>query len=148
MRRMTLMPGLVVLSMVASGCKPPPPPVAKAPPPPPQPVVMEQVKAEKGVGIKGRSLDGESGIVVTPVKALFGAKEEIAFIQFLSQYRIYNALNDDIPKDFDDLTAKVIDPYMIKLPLLPEGHKYVWDAETQELMVERPAKVVSQPAQP
>ncbi|MEX2026616.1 MAG: hypothetical protein WEH44_04935 [Pirellulaceae bacterium] len=148
MRPITLMPGLVALSMVASGCKPPPPPVAKAPPPPPQPVVMEQVKAEKGVGIKGRSLDGESGIIVTPVKALFGAKEEIAFIQFLSQYRIYNALNDDIPKDFDDLTAKVIDPYMIKLPLLPEGHKYIWNAETQELMVERPAKVVSQPAQP
>jgi hypothetical protein len=138
----------VALSIPAVGCKPPPPPVVKAPPPPPQPIVMEQVKAEKGVGIKGRSLDGESGIIVTPVKALFGAKEEIAFVQFVSQYRIYNALNDDVPKDFDDLTAKVIEPYLIKLPLLPEGHKYVWNPETQELMVERPAKAVPQPAQP
>ena len=138
--RHRVIPVLAVLAALC-GCKPPLPPVAKAPPPPPQPVVMEQVKAEKGVGIKGRSLDGESGIIVTPVKAYFAAKEEIAFTHFLSQYRIYNALTDDVPKDFDDLTEKVLKPYMLKLPLLPEGHKYAWNAETQELMVERPAKV-------
>ncbi len=130
----------ILALLLAAGCKPPPPPVAKAPPPPPLPVEMEQVKAERGVGIKGRSLDGESGIIVTPVKALFGAKEEIAFIQFLSQYRTYNALTDDVPTDFEDLKVKVLDPYSVKLPLLPDGHKYVWNAETQELMVERPKK--------
>ena len=129
-----------------AGCKPPPP-VAKQPAAPPQPVEMEQVKVGVGVGLKGRSLDGESGIIVTPVKAYFAAKEKIAYeIQFLSQYRIYNAATDDVPKDFDDLKAKVLDPYMIKLPELPPGHKYVWNAENQELMVERPKGSGATPA--
>ncbi len=132
--------GILILSSLTLGCKPPPPPVAKAPPAPPQPVVMEQVKAEKGVGLKGRSLDGSSGVIVTPVKALFAAKEEIAFeFSFRHQYDIYRAANE-VPKDFDDLTEKVLKPFLIELPELPPGHKYVWDAANEELMVERPAK--------
>jgi hypothetical protein len=102
---------------------------------------LERVKAGKGVGLKGRSLDEYEGVVVTPVKAYFAAKERIVFeIQFPSQYQIYKAMNDDVPKDFDDLKTKVLDPYQIKLPPLPPGHKYVWNAETEELQVERPKK--------
>lgn len=137
MRRILI--GLLTASLGAAsgGCKPPPPPQAQAAPAP-QPVKMERVKAGVGVGKKGRSLDNERGVIVTPVKALFAAKEKIAYeIQFLGQYRIYRATND-VPKDFDDLTVKVLEPFMIKLPELPAGHKYVWDAETEELQVERP----------
>jgi len=98
------------------------------------------VKAQAGVGAKGRSLDNEQGLLVTPVKAFFAAKERIAFEQaFYGQYRLYRA-TEDAPKDYDELKAKVLDPYMIKLPQLPPGHKYVWDAGTEELQVERPKR--------
>jgi len=99
----------------------------------------ERVKAQAGVGIKGRSLDEYEGVVVTPVKTYFAAKERIVFeVQFPSQYQLYKAMEDKVPKDFDDLKAKVLDPYQIKLPELPMGHRYVWDAATEQLMVERP----------
>lgn len=128
---------ILAAAVLAAGCKPPPAAQAKAPAPP-RPVKMERVKAEKGVAKQGRSLDGERGIIVTPVKALFGAKEDIAFeMSFRHQYDIYR-VTGEVPKDFDDLTEKVLKPFLIKLPELPEGHKYVWDAEAEELMVERP----------
>jgi hypothetical protein len=99
----------------------------------------ERVKAQAGVGIKGRSLDEYEGAVVTPVKALFRTKETITFVmQFQHQYDLYKAMEDRVPKDFDDLKAKVLEPYQIKLPELPMGHKYVWDAAKEELQVERP----------
>ena len=37
------------------------------------------VKAGKGVGLKGRSLDPHEGLYVTPVKAFFAAKERLFF---------------------------------------------------------------------
>lgn len=100
---------------------------------------VERVKAEAGVGRAGRSLDPHEGVIVTPVKAFFAARERIAFVaQFQHQYDIYKAMTGDVPKDFDDLKAKVLDPYQIKLPPLPPEHRYVWDAEKEELQVERP----------
>jgi hypothetical protein len=113
-------------------------PPASSPSPPD--ANTERVKAQAGVGAKGRSLDQYEGIVVTPVKSFFAAKERIAFEQaFQGQYRLYRA-TEDPPKDFADLKAKVLDPYQIKLPPLPPGHKYVWDAGTEELQVERPKR--------
>jgi hypothetical protein len=99
----------------------------------------ERVKAQAGVGAKGRSLDAyQGGLLVTPAKAYFAAKERIAFEQaFYGQYRLYRA-TEDPPKDYADLKTKVLDPYQIKLPQLPQGHKYVWDPEKEELQVERP----------
>ena len=102
---------------------------------------LERLKAGKGVGQKGRSLDQYEGVIVTPVKALFTAKERIFYeIEFKKNYQLYNAMTEDIPKDFDDLKAKVLDPYGLtaKMPKLPPGHKYVWDPTIQELLVERP----------
>jgi len=116
-----------------------PPPTQTSSLPPPEPGT-ERVKAQAGVGAKGRSLDNEQGLLVTPVKAFFAAKERIAFEQaFYGQYRLYRA-TEDAPKDYDELKAKVLDPYMIKLPPLPPGHKYVWDAGSEELQVERPKR--------
>ena len=116
------------------------PPASPSSVPPPD-ANTERVKAQAGVGAKGRSLDEyQGGILVTPVKAFFAAKERVAFEQaFYGQYRLYRA-TEDPPKDYADLKAKVLDPYQIKLPPLPPGHKYVWDAATEELQVERPKR--------
>ena len=58
-------------------------PTAPAPQQPqPEPAAdanTERVKAEKGVGLKGRSLDQYEGLIVTPAKAFFSTKERIAF---------------------------------------------------------------------
>jgi hypothetical protein len=59
-------------------------------------------------------------------------------VQFPSQYKIYKAMDGQTPKDFEALKANVLDPYQIKLPPLPPGHRYVWDPESEELQVERP----------
>jgi len=101
----------------------------------------ERVKAQAGVGIKGRSLDQYEGVVVTPVKAYFAGKERAFFdIEFPGNYRLWRVDQPSAPKDFDDLKAKFLDPLGLTghLPKLPQGHKYVWDAEKEELQVERP----------
>src|SRR6185436_13095730 len=97
-----------------------------APPPPPTadtPTLgdpnVERVKAEKGVGIKGRSLDEYEGVIVTPVKTYFAARERIFFeIEFPGNYSRWRVLADETPKDFDDLKAKFLDPLGLtaKLP--------------------------------
>ena len=115
-----------------------PTPPSAAPPQQPQ---MERVKAEKGVGIKGRSLDQYEGVIVTPAKAYFAARERIFFeIEFKGNYDRWRVLADKPPQDFDELKAQFLDPNGLtgKLPTLPQGHKYVWDAAKEELQVERP----------
>jgi hypothetical protein len=117
-----------------------PQPVQPAPAPPTEPGT-ERVKAQAGVGAKGRSLDQYEGVVVTPVKAYFAGKERAFFdIEFPGNYRIWRVQQDRAPKDFEELKANFLDPMGLtkKLPVLRQGHKYVWDAEKEELQVERP----------
>ena len=80
---------------------------AAAPTQPSQPDPnTERIKAQAGVGIKGRSLDQYEGIVVTPVKAYFAGKERAFFdIEFPGNYRLWR-IENEAPKDFDDLKAK------------------------------------------
>ena len=101
----------------------------------------ETVKAQAGVGIKGRSLDEYEGVVVTPVKTYFRAKERISFeIEFPHALNLYKALEGSVPQNFAELEEKVLRPNNIRLPALPNGHLYDWNAETEELLVVRPAK--------
>jgi hypothetical protein len=102
---------------------------------------LERVKAGKGVGAKGRSLDQYEGVYVTPAKAYFAARERIFFeIEFKANYDRWRVGVDQAPKDFDELKTQFLDPLGLsaKLPRLPEGHKYVWDVATEQLLVERP----------
>jgi len=104
---------------------------------------LERVKAGKGVGLKGRSLDEYEGVYVTSAKAYFAAKERIFFeIEFKANYDRWIILEDKVPEDFDDLQSRFLDPLGLSknLPVLPPGHKYIWNKETQELEVERPRR--------
>jgi hypothetical protein len=99
----------------------------------------ERVKAEKGVGIKGRSLDQYEGVIVTPAKAYFSARERIVFeVQVPSALNLYKASEGQAPKSHDEFMEKIVQANQIKLPPLPQGHKYVYDPMTEQLMVERP----------
>jgi hypothetical protein len=120
----------------SSSPAPTPPPKAAAPPP-----KTEIVKAEKGVGLKGRSLDEYEGYAVTPVKALFAAKERIAFeIEVPHALALYDATNGGPPKTHEEFMKNVIEANKIKLPVLPDGQEYLYDPERNELMVKRPVK--------
>lgn len=150
-----LLLALPICLVLAVGCEPPPKSVTTTaappgPPVPPQPAAAEPqltapetetVKAEAGVGIQGRSLDEHEGVVVTPVKAYFSAKERVFFdIEFPANYDRWIVLEDQPPQDFEELKSRFLDPLGLTahLPKLPAGHKYVWDAQAQQLMVERP----------
>src|SRR5687768_15163128 len=126
------------------GCGQPVQPPAAAPvgvvavPAEPQKTVLE--KAGKGSGKQGRLLDDHEGIHVTPIKALFSTKEFIAYeIQVKHALNLYEAYEGRAPKDHDEFMEKIIKANMIELPVLPDGHKYVYDPMLETLMVEKPA---------
>jgi hypothetical protein len=101
----------------------------------------ERVKAEKGVGIKGRSLDQYEGILVTPAKAYFTVRERIVFEdQIPHALNLYKATEGQGPKSQAEFMEKIIQFNRIKLPQLPPDAKYVYDVEQETLMVERPRK--------
>lgn len=105
------------------------------------PTDMERVKAEKGVGIKGRSLDEHQGMLVTPAKAYFSVRERVVFeIQIPDAVKLFKATNGNSPKSHEDFMAQIIDANQIHLPELAAGQRYVYDPEKEELMVERPRR--------
>ncbi len=113
--------------------------------PPQQPTAQpqddntERVKAEKGVGIKGRSLDQYEGVIVTPAKAYFAVRERLVFEASIPKaLSLYKASEGQAPKTHDEFMEKIVQANQIKLPPLPPGHRYVYDAMTEQLMVERP----------
>jgi hypothetical protein len=113
---------------VAPASQPSPP--ASAPPP--------AVKADAGVGAKGRGYG--PGIITTPVATYFRAKEQIAFrIQIPDAMRLYKATNGSAPKTHEEFMEKIIKDNRIALPELPPGHRYRYYPEQEELMVEQPA---------
>jgi len=99
------------------------------------------VPAQAGVGIKGRSLDPHEGIIVTPAKTLFTARERIVFeIAIPQSLNLYKASNGQAPATHDEFMQKIVLEQNIQLPQLPAGHRYVYDPQTEQLLVERPKK--------
>ena len=95
-------------------------------------------KAQQGVGAKGRGY-GE-GFVSTPIATLFAVKEQIAFnIQIPHDMALFKAAEGHALKTHEEFMQRIIKDGMIKLPELPPGHRYRYDPQTEQLMVERPA---------
>ncbi len=108
---------------------------------PPAEPGTERVQAKVGVGVKGRSLDEHEGLLVTPAKAYFSARERIVFeIAVPKALQLYEATNGSPPRSHEEFMTQVIEAQGIKLPELPPGQRYVYDPQTKELMVERPAR--------
>ena len=115
---------------------PPPQPLAVPPPAPPEPV---RIKAEKGVGAKGRGYG--QGVIATPAATLFAAKERIAFeIQIPHAMNLFKGMEGRMPNSNEEFMEKIIKENHIPLPVLPEGERYVYDPKTELLMVEKPAQ--------
>jgi hypothetical protein len=103
----------------------------------PQQPAMVQEKAQAGVTGKGNY--GGPGIITTPISTYFQIRERAVFdIQIPQAMQLYEATNGAKPKTQDEFMRNIIQANMIKLPELPAGHKYVYDPQKGELMVEHP----------
>jgi hypothetical protein len=127
-----------VATPVSSAPPPPTPPAPGTVPPPNGPPVVpsEMVKADVGVGKKGRGYGG--GIITAPVKARFTAEQNLVFnAQIPHALNLFQATNGRFPKDHDEFMKEIITANAIKLPELPEPDKYIYDPATHELMVQQ-----------
>lgn len=78
---------------------------------------------------------------MTPAKTLFSAREQIVFnIAIPQALNLYKASNGEAPRTHDEFMTKIVQEQQITLPQLPAGHRYVYDPQTEQLMVERPKK--------
>jgi hypothetical protein len=116
---------------------PPPPPATATPSPAAEVPSANAVKAEAGVGKKGRGYG--AGMVTTPIAAYFRVQERLAFDQVTHAMDLYKATNEHGPKSHEEFMEKIIKENGIKLPQLPAGERYLYDPKTEQLMVERPA---------
>jgi hypothetical protein len=119
---------------------PPPPPVTTAlPPPPAPPAEPTREKAQAGVGIKGRSLQG-GGYLSATFAAKFQIEQKLVFDQITHAMNLYEAEHGEKPKSHEEFMDKIIGFNQIKLPKLPDGDRYVYDPQRGELMVEHPVE--------
>jgi hypothetical protein len=101
----------------------------------------QRVKADVGVGAKGRGLDKFQGVLATPAKAYFTMREKAIFqVQIPHAMQMYQALHGNAPQSHDQFMKEIIQANQIQLPELPTGQRYVYDPQAKELMVERPAR--------
>ena len=125
--------------VILAGCEPLP----KAANPPAPATPKESMKAQVGVGAKGRSLDNETGVgkmVSAPVSALFAVKERVAFdIQIPQALGHFQATEGRFPKSHEEFMEKIVKANQIKLPELPAGAVYRFNTELNELWVDPPA---------
>ena len=131
----------VACCVMIAGCEPMPAPTNT--PPPTVQAPAESVKAQVGVGIKGRSLDGETGIgkmISAPAATLFNVKEKVVFeIQLPQALNLFRASEGRLPKSHDEYMEKIVKANQIKLPELPPGMVYRFNTELGELWVDPPA---------
>jgi hypothetical protein len=100
------------------------------------------VRAQVGVGAQGKDYgNADGGYISEPVSTYFTARELIIFtIQIPNAMKYFKQFNGRNPKSLDEYMKEIVKANNITLPELPEGSKYVYDAEKGELMVSRPPK--------
>ncbi len=104
-----------------------------------------RVPADVGVGKQGRKTienakaGGIKRMIAQPAASLFAFRQAAVFkIQVPQAMNLYRASNGHFPKTHDDF-MQLMKEQMIRLPELPFGQTYEYDAESSQLMVNRPA---------
>jgi hypothetical protein len=97
-------------------------------------------KAGVGSGKRGRGYGGP-GFVTTPIETLFRADDLIVFEAHIPKnMSLYKAEhNNKGPKSHEEFMQVIINDGGVRLPELPSGEEYWYDAKTEELMVRHPA---------
>lgn len=101
---------------------------------------MTREKAKQGATGKGNY--GEAGLITTPISAYFHIQERLVYdVQIPHALDLYRATNDGRgPTSHDEFMRDIIKANQIQLPTLPLDHTYIFDPESQQLMVEHPAE--------
>ena len=102
----------------------------------------KRVKAEVGVGVKGRRLDDPNlnKMIVTPARTLFRTQERVVFeITVPHAIQLYEATKGMRIKTSEEFMEHIIRANQIQLPELPAGQRYIYEPLSGELMVEKPA---------
>jgi hypothetical protein len=98
---------------------------------------VDVVAAKTGVGQSGRYQG--LGMMITPLKAYFRARQRAELeIKIPQAMNLYMAEHGHFPKTPEDFTRDIIQFNQVRLPALPPGHRYVYDAKKGELQVEQP----------
>ncbi len=92
-------------------------------------------KADVGVGKQGRY---NGGLIATPVAVYFRSRDRITFLNLQHALDLYKAQNGP-PKSHEEFMEKVVKENQIQLPALPEGERYLYDPQKEELQVVKPA---------
>jgi hypothetical protein len=95
---------------------------------------VQRKPVEVGVGEKAQSITGE-GPIATPVKTLYRAEERIQLLNLKHAYDIHKQLHG-APKSHEEYMDKFVKANNLQLPRLPDGQRYVYDPEREELMIE------------
>ena len=128
--------GLLLFALLIGGCDLT---VPSAPPKPTGPPVARKDRstpqvAQMGVGKKSSTITME-GVVATPVRALFVVEEKTVFeIQIPHTMNTFKALHGRAPNSHEEFMEKIIGN-QIRLPELPDGNRYQYDPQTEQLMV-------------
>ncbi len=115
----------------------PPPPEAPAPAgdsgPPPG---YQRERATVGATGKGNY---RPGILTTPLSVYWRAQERIIFEnQIPHAMNLYHATHGRYPRSQEEFEREILQANGIRLPTLPPGHRYVYDPNSAQLMVEKP----------
>lgn len=96
--------------------------------------------AEAGVTGKGTGYDKDNpaAIVTTPIGIYFGATEQLLFDLIKKDLTEYEIVNNRYPSSHEEFMEQIIRASARKLPTLPAGHEYWYDAESHTLMVKYP----------
>jgi len=112
-----------------------PAPQAAPQQPPPQDNTVRE-KADVGAGRKGHY---SPGFITTPLSTFWRTKELVAFrVQVPQAVKLYKATHGHFPKTQEEFDREILKPNGVKLPELPPNHRYVYDPEKGELLVEHP----------
>jgi hypothetical protein len=98
-------------------------------------VVREKAKA--GMGKKGQGIG--RNMFTVPIITYFITRDRLAFeAQVPHAMKLFRATHGYYPRTQEEFMEKIIKPGNIPLPVLPRDHRYYYDPEKGELMVERP----------
>lgn len=116
-------------------------PAAEAPPAAEPAADGTTETAAAGVGAKGKDYGGP-GFVTTPVEQYFRTGERIAFeIQIPNAMKLYKAANNNKgPKTHAEFMEVIVKENGVDLPELPEGDEFLYDPQSEQLLVKHPAE--------
>jgi len=104
----------------------------------PEPADTVVEAARPGMSERVQNLGTSVDPITTPVRTLWSTRERIILMQIENNMKMHKGLNGKYPATFEEFEEKILKPSQLKLPQLPAGQEYFYDAETGELMVKRP----------